>query len=136
MDAPTLTALVALASALLGSIVGPLIKSLCVDPTVEAGKKMRDNFQVLLTNLEGFSHIPVDQKKISEICLQYRMAWLYASDEVIRAINGWLQHLKVPPPSKDTVEWAAAVMILQMRKEIYKNTSLQEKDFLLLGSSS
>lgn len=130
-------AIVSLASALLGSLIGPWVKALWVDPKVEAKQKMRDNFQVfMMMSLEGFFQRSSDDGKIREVCEQYRMAWLYASDSVIKTINSWLKSQRVIPPSKDSAEWATASMVLQMRKEVYGKTDLREEDFFLVSPAS
>jgi len=94
--------LVTAMAALIGSVLGPLIRSWWIEPRATANQKMLDSFQVFLTNIEGFYQGSLDEEKIREVCLQYRMTWLYTSDEVIIAINDWFKAQGAKEPTEDS----------------------------------
>lgn len=124
------TAIAALAAAVLGSIIGPWIQTLWIEPRAKTNQKMLDGFQVFITNIEGFYQGSIDEKKIREVCLQYRMAWLYASDNVIKAINQWFTAQGSKSPTEGSLEWTTALMVSQMRREVHPKTTLRASDYL------
>ena len=91
---------------------------------------MLDSFQVFLTNIEGFYQGSLDEEKMREVCLQYRMTWLYTSDEVVRAINEWFKAQGAKEPTEGSLAYTTARMVLSMRQEVYPQTTLRAEDYL------
>lgn len=67
---------------------------------------------------------------------QYRLAWLYAPDDVIQALRSFLDTLKpeVPPQEKDRLGGEAlARLVCSIRKDLFSisslSTKLSAKDF-------
>ena len=129
MSGTLVTAMAALIAALIGSVLGPLIRSWWIEPRATANQKMLDSFQVFLTNIEGFYQGSLDEEKIREVCLQYRMTWLYTSDEVIIAINDCFKAQGAKEPTEGLAK-TTTYMVLAMRKEVYPQTTLQAENYL------
>jgi hypothetical protein len=127
------TAFVALVAAFLGSIIGPWVQKLWVEPYALRKQKSRNCYEVFIQNVDGFYTRELPKDKISTLCEQYRMAWLYAEDSVIHSINHLLRSLNRPieSPSQGSSEWRLGAAILQMRKRNIRCTWLSPADYLL-----
>lgn len=73
---------------------------------------------------------------------EYRLAWLYASDDVIRALNSFLgtQDANRTPEEKDRLgQKALAELVLAVRKDLFNTakrpTNLTEAEFRHLRAS-
>ena len=82
----------------------------------------------MLENVSGFFS-PSDPNKLEEFNEHYRTAWLYVPDQVIMSINEFYKKY-VTIQEKDEIEEAMSKMILEMRRDFYRNTDLKSEDFL------
>jgi len=126
-------AITALTAALLASIFGPLVLKLWAEPKAVREQKARTCYEVFIENLDGLYTSTLSEEKIAEVCLQYRMAWLYAKDEVVESLNNFLQSekLQVESPKAESTEWKLGAAVLEMRKRNLWRTRLTPADYLL-----
>src|SRR3989304_4276752 len=85
---------VVLLVALIGSILGPVILEalkFLIEPKRKERKESEQRYFNMLQNLTGFYTGSLDKKKIDTFYEQYRLAWLYAPDEVIKSINKFIE---------------------------------------------
>jgi len=94
-------------------------------------QKARNCYEVFVENLDSL--YTRDDKKIAEVCLQYRMAWLYATDKVVKSLNNFLrsEKFRLESPKAESTEWELGVAVLEMRKMNRRYTRLTPADFLL-----
>jgi len=120
--------------ALIAAIIGPWIIEYWKwrsEPKNRILHESEVRYFTLLTNLEGFfeNH---DPKKIAQFYEHYRTAWLYAPDEVIKAINRFFEAQGVRHTKLSEADEAACNMVWQMRKAFYRNTKLRPEEFLIV----
>jgi len=133
------TVIVALVAAFLGSILGPWVQKLWVEPYALRKQKARDCYEVFSKQVGGLYDQSLSHKAATELatelCVQYRMAWLYANDAIVRGINQLLQSLKKPlsSPNQSSPEWHLGETILEMRKKNVWCTQLVPSDYLLVA---
>jgi len=131
-----LTLVSVLGAALIGSILGPVIIELLKLRT-EPKKKERREIEVryfnMLKNLTGFYAGTLDKKQIETFYEHYRVAWLYAPDEVIKAINNFLIAVGATPKTETDADRAARNMVFEMRRAFKGKTKLKPKQFLIIG---
>ena len=127
------SAIIALFSAFLGSVLGPLVQKWLVDPIALRQQKERNCYEVFLRDIEEIYKDQPEEEKVKEICKQYRMAWLYADDPIIESLNAFfrsekfrLKSLKEASPDRQF-----GAVILEMRKRNLKRTHLTPNDYLL-----
>ncbi|MEO7976503.1 hypothetical protein [Flavobacterium sp.] len=95
-------------------------------------KFREEKYSNLLILLKGFvGETANSETKLKFFDEQYK-SWIYSSDEVIVAINNLVQLIidqdgKVPNVEKGRE--AIGNIVLAMRKDLLKNTSLTDKDF-------
>ncbi len=128
------TAIIALVAAFLGSILGPWVQKLWVEPYALRKQKARNCYEVFVQKVAGLYDQSLSHAAATELCAQYRMAWLYANDAVVRSMNQLLQSMKKPlsAPSRDSPEWHLGAAILEMRKQNMLCTQLKPSDYLLV----
>lgn len=90
----------------------------------------------MLKNLTGFYEETLDMKKMETFYEHYRVAWLYAPDEVIKSINDFLIAMGDAPKTTETeAEKVTRKMIFEMRRSFKGKTKLKPKDFLFIAVS-
>lgn len=129
------TAIVALVAAFLGSILGPWVQKLWVEPYALRKQKARNCYEVFVQKVGGLYDQSLSHAAATELCDQYRMAWLYANDAIVRSINQLLQSAKKPlsSPNQGSSEWYLGAAILEMRKQNMGCTQLMPSDYLLVA---
>jgi hypothetical protein len=123
-----------LLGALIGSIFGPIVIELLklrTEPKRKERQESEIRYYNMLQNLTGFMGIG-DKKQIDTFYEHYRIAWLYAPDEVIKSVNNFLISVggAQPSPSKSDIE--SRKMIFEMRRAFKGKTSLKPEDFLII----
>jgi hypothetical protein len=128
------TAIVALVAALLGSVIGPWIQKLWVEPYALRKQKERNCYELFVENLDGLYSGSRSGEKTKILLSQYRVAWLYAKDSVVLAINELLVKAgaTIKPPEPNSREHALGHAMLQMRKRNIRRTRLSESDHLIV----
>lgn len=128
------TAIIALVAALLASTIGPWVQKLWVEPKVLLRQKARNAYEVFVENIDGLLKNSQSEEKSNQLCLQYRMIWLYADDSVVNGINNLLRAGECPKsaPEKNSVEWHMGSSILKMRKKNVFYTRLTPCDYLFI----
>ncbi|MDQ6530195.1 hypothetical protein [Flavobacterium sp. LHD-85] len=95
-------------------------------------KFREEKYANLLILLKGFVGETANyQTKLDFFDEQYR-SWIYSSDEVVIALNELVQLIidqDGKAPDVDKGRKAIGKIVLAMRKDLLKNTSLIEKDF-------
>lgn len=94
----------------------------------ETYEKIAQNLQVFIIGREGY------EKRKNEMTDSYSIAWLWAGDDLIRALN---EHIELQENlaigksiSQEKLKESFANCMLLMRKETgYKDTNLEENDF-------
>jgi len=126
-------AIIALAAALLGSIFGPWFLKLWAEPKAVREQRARTCYEVFIENLDGLYTGTLSAEKIAEVCLQYRMAWLYAKDEVVESLNIFFrsEKFRLESPKAESTEWKLGAAVLEMRKRNLWRTRLTPADYIL-----
>jgi alpha-amylase/alpha-mannosidase (GH57 family) len=132
--AEELTLVGVLVAALVGSILGPAIieyLKLRTEPKRKERQESEERYSQMLKNLTGFIS-PTNKNQIDTFYEHYRLAWLYASDEVIKSINNFLNSIGGSQVSPTDADKASRKMIFEMRKAIKGKTDLKPDDFLII----
>lgn len=91
-----------------------------------------EKYAKLLVKLQGFVGTTTSAQMKREFFEEQYQAWLYASDEVVEAINA-LVHLviegKGKAPDPDAGRKAVGALVLAMRKDLLRRTSLTYMSF-------
>lgn len=135
MTPEELTLVSVLGAALIGSILGPVIIELLKLITEPKRKERRESevrYFNMLTNLTGFYAGTLDKKQIETFYEHYRVAWLYAPDEVIKSINNFLIAVGGAPTTETGAEKATRKMIFEMRRAFKGKTKLKPEEFLFI----
>jgi hypothetical protein len=126
---------VVLLVALIGSILGPIIIELIKLRTDPKRKERQENevrYNNLLKNLTGFIAGTDNKEQIETFYEHYRLAWLYAPDEVIKAINGFLIAVGGAQKPSTESDKASRKMVFEIRKAFKGKTELKPDDFLII----
>jgi hypothetical protein len=132
--AEELTLVGVLVGALVGSILGPAIieyLKLKTEPKRKERQESEERYNQMLKNFTGFIG-NADKKQIDTFYENYRLAWLYAPDEVIRSINTFLVSIGGSQLSPAESDKASRKMIFEMRKAFKGKTDLKPDDFLII----
>jgi hypothetical protein len=102
--------------------------------------KRESLYKSLLENIEGF-FVPEDEVKKAKFFSEYRIAWLYANDEVMRAINNFFNSINKEhsTPHQKSGEFYQMI-ISSMRNDIVTlkpldSTTLESNEVNQTGSS-
>ena len=126
-----LIALVPLSSAALGAYLSYLFTARAKrDEAINRFKE--EKYKNLLIKLQGFVGTTSSTQLKKEFFEEQYQAWLYASDEVVEAINALVQlviegHGRDPDPTSGRK--AVGNVVLAMRKDLLKRTSLSYAAF-------
>ena len=124
-----------LGAALIGSILGPIILELLkliTEPKRKERREIEVRYFNMLKNLTGFYESTLDREQIETFYEHYRVAWLYAPDEVIESINNFLIAVGGAPRTQTEAEKATCRMILEMRRAFKGKTKLKPEQFLFI----
>ncbi|MDO8301834.1 MAG: hypothetical protein Q7T18_01190 [Sedimentisphaerales bacterium] len=91
-----------------------------------------EKYAKLLVKLQGFVGTTVSAKLKREFFEEQYQSWLYASDEVVEAINALVQLVinnRGDAPDPEAGRKAVGEIVLAMRRDLLKNTSLSYKSF-------
>ena len=116
-------------SALIG-IIGYFVKFFFDRRNLEIRRK-EERYIGMLKAIYGF-YVESENKKLKQKFIdELNLAYLYASDEVIRSAQRFLEAIKVKPvPSTDEEKKnALGNLVISMRKDLKKRTSLKPSDF-------
>lgn len=88
--------------------------------------KRENTYKSILESIEGF-FMPENEDKKAKFFTEYRIAWLYANDDVMRAINDFLNSINKehPTPHEKSGEFYQAI-ISAMRNDIVTLESLNK----------
>ena len=120
---------VAIIVAAIIAVIGYVVKGK-IDVRMRERQQREERYKGMLIAIQGFyisSHdIELKQKFVTEL----NQAYLYASDDVIRVANRFLNTVKIKPePSREEEKKSAlANLVLAMREDLRK-TKLIESDF-------
>lgn len=135
MTPEELTLVSVLSAALIASILGPIILEL-LKLTIEPKRKERREIEVryfnMLKSLTGFYESTLDPNQIKTFYDHYRVAWLYAPDEVIESINNFLIAVGGAPRTQTEAEKTTRKMVLEMRRTFRGKTKLKPEQFLFI----
>lgn len=137
MTPEVLTVIGVLIAALIGSILGPILVEfmrLKIEPKRKEREEIESRYFNMIKNLKGFytTSLNKDEKRVFQ--KHYRLAWLYAPDDVIKAINDFLNAVSRPSSVDGERERKATRnMMYEMRKSFRGKTELKAEDFLILG---
>jgi len=95
-------------------------------------KSKEEKYNNLLVLLQGFIGITASGDLKREFLEELYKSWLYASDDVVKAINKMIQliidsHGK--PPDRNIGREAVGAIVLDMRKDLLRKTKLSFEDF-------
>lgn len=128
-----------LGSSLLASIFGNLVIELYRTHTRKTERKytqLEERCFSLLTNVIGLRRGYYDIEAADKFNEAYRQLWLYAPDNVILAINNFINLIRQKDLYKTHVdterERAFGNMVLTIRKYYYGKTKLTAENFLLI----
>lgn len=91
-----------------------------------------EKYARLLVKLQGFVGITTNAQLKREFFEEQYQSWLYASDDVVRAINAMVQHVKAgggKSPDPEAGEKAVGEIALAMRRDLLRHTTLDYKMF-------
>ena len=132
--AETPSLIIPITVALIVAILGPWVIEYWKwrnEPKRRILKEKEIRYYNLLTKLGGFIG-GFNPEKVSDFCEHYRAAWLYVPDEIIIAINEFLEAVGAHyDPSTDADE-KTSHMVWRMRKDFYGSTTLKPSDFLII----
>lgn len=126
-----LPALVPLLSAALGAFLAFYFTSRAKrDESIVRFKE--EKYAKLLVKLQGFVGVTSSSELKQEFFEEQYQSWLYASDEVVEAINGLVQlvitsHGTAPDP--EAGRKAIGDIVLAMRRDLLKSTKLSYNSF-------
>ena len=120
---------VAIIIAAIIAVLGYIVKG-AIDIRMRQRQQKEERYIGMLTAMRGFythSQTPEDKQKFVN---ELNQAYLYASDDVIRSANRFLNTVKIKPePSREEEKKSAlANLVLAMRKDL-RGTKLVESDF-------
>ena len=126
-----LVAVVPLLSAALGAFLAYLFTSRAKrDESIIHFKE--EKYAKLLVNLQGFVGTTTSAKLKREFFEEQYQSWLYASDEVVEAINNLLALViasRGSAPDPDAGREAVGEIVLAMRRDLLKKTTLSHDSF-------
>jgi hypothetical protein len=126
-----IVALVPLVSAALGAFLVYFFTSRAKrDESIVRFKE--EKYAKLLVKLQGFVGTTTSAKLKREFFEEQYQSWLYASDEVVDAINSLVQLVidnRGNPPDPEVGRKAVGNIVLAMRHDLLKDTSLSYKSF-------
>lgn len=121
--------------ALITAIIGPITIDY-LRFRAELKKKEHDEIESRYINMikdqTAFYISMNDEKKKEDFLENYRLAWLYAPDEVIIAMNGFLKALGATPDGSK-LEKTLQQMVLATRKAFRGKTLLKAEDYLVVS---
>ena len=124
-------ALVPIASAALGAFLAFLFTSRAKrDESILRFKE--EKYAKLLVKLQGFVGETTSAQLKREFFEEQYQSWLYASDEVVEAINNLVQLIiasKGAPPDPEAGHKAVGEIVLAMRRDLLKTTTLTHSSF-------
>ena len=142
---PGLSVIIASLIAIVGYCVQAYFsKKLDIERQIRREKS--DRFKIIISELPYVCFPAYKQRLSREELLEhaerffgaYRDLWLYASDEVIRAFNDFID-LFMKPPAREVIGSEPAMklarVLLAIRKDIGIKTTLTEKDFRFFAIS-
>jgi hypothetical protein len=91
-----------------------------------------EKYAKLLVKLQGFVGNTVSGQTKREFLEEQYQSWLYASDEVVEAINRLLRFViesRENPPSPEDGRRLIGELVLAMRKDLLRSTALPESAF-------
>lgn len=91
-----------------------------------------EKYAKLLIKLQGFVGVTTSGKLKREFFEEQYQSWLYASDEVVEALNVMVRLVKEgkgAPPDPEMGRKAIGDIVVAMRKDLLQNTSLDYKAF-------
>lgn len=99
-------------------------------------KRQEQRYTALLESVSGYYTDDFSENKRQEFTKQWRIAWLYCPDRVIRKVNGFLNAVGKEPEPLSNTGLALFELMLQLRKQRFWFTRLNQKDFRLYGSKA
>lgn len=124
-------ALVPIASAALGALLAFLFTSRAKrDESILRFKE--EKYAKLLVKLQGFVGATTSAQLKREFFEEQYQSWLYASDEVVEAINNLVCLViasKGFPPDPEVGHKAVGEIVLAMRRDLLKTTTLSHSSF-------
>lgn len=95
----------------------------------ERYKRKEERYVSLLNSLRGFYVSPQDAKQKERFLEEFRLAWLYCPDKVIKAGNAFLATLAIGAKCSDQEkESALAGFVLALRNDLNSSTKLKVDD--------
>ena len=126
-----LTALVPLISAALGAFLAFYFTSRAKrDESIVRFKE--EKYAKLLVKLQGFVGATTSSQLKKEFFEEQYQSWLYASDEVVEAINSLILLViesRGASPDQEVGRKAVGDIVLAMRRDLLKTTKLSYKSF-------
>jgi hypothetical protein len=126
-----LVALVPLLSAMVGAFLAYLFTSRAKrDESIIHFKE--EKYAKLLVKLQGFVGTTTSAKLKREFFEEQYQSWLYASDEVVEAINNLVALVianRGADPDPDAGRKAVGEIVLAMRRDLLKSTALGHGSF-------
>jgi hypothetical protein len=123
--------LVPLLSAALGAFLAFLFTSRAKrDESIIRFKE--EKYAKLLVKLQGFVGTTTSAKLKREFFEEQYQSWLYASDEVVEAINNLVALViasRGAAPDPEAGRMAVGEIVVAMRQDLLKNTSLSHSSF-------
>lgn len=111
------------------AVLGYVVKGK-VDTQARERQQREDRYRGMLTAMQGFYVSSEDKELKQKFVDELNQAYLYASDDVMRAGNEFLDTVKIKPePSaEEESKSALANLVLAMRKDLRK-TKLSASEF-------
>ncbi|MCP4049235.1 MAG: hypothetical protein GY730_00820 [bacterium] len=94
-------------------------------------KFKEEQYSQLLIKLQAFitHNRQIDEKRAAEFLETRYINWIYASDDVVKSINYFLELIIEKNESPDNEEKAIGAIVIAMRKDLVGNTKLSYSDF-------
>jgi len=120
---------------LIGTVLGALMAYIFTSMAKRDESIVRfkeEKYAKLLVKLQGFVGTTSSGQLKREFFEEQYQSWLYASDEVVEAINHLVQLViesRGAPPDQEAGRKAIGSVVLAMRRDLLKTTSLSYKSF-------
>lgn len=120
---------------LVGTVLGALMAYIFTSRAKRDESIVRfkeEKYAKLLVKLQGFVGTTSSGQLKREFFEEQYQSWLYASDEVVEAVNHLVQlasKSRGAPPDQEAGRKAIGAVVLAIRKDLLKTTSLSYKSF-------